>query len=78
MCVHFVPVAAWKISAVRCGEPPLPELAKVTAPGLAFEKAISSLTELGANDGLAISTNGSSHTSEIGVNAVSGLYGSFA
>ena len=72
-----MPVASWKISAVRCGEPPLPELAKVTLSGFAFAYATSSLTELGANLGLAISTNGSSQMSEIGSKAVSGLYGSF-
>ena len=26
-CVIFVPVSSWNSSAVRCGEPPLPELA---------------------------------------------------
>ena len=32
----FVPVAIWKISAVRCGEPPWPELANVTLSGFAL------------------------------------------
>ena len=68
-----VPVASWKISAVRCGEPPLPELANVIDSGLALANATSSLTELGANEGLAISTNGSSQISDIGAKAASGL-----
>ena len=55
----------------------LPELAKVTLSGLAFANATSSFTEPGGNDGLAISTNGSSQMSEIGTNALSGSYGSF-
>jgi hypothetical protein len=59
-----------------CGAPPMPETAKLSLPGLALAKAISSGTELNGCAGCAASTCGEYETITTGEKSFDGSNGS--
>ena len=72
-----IPVRSLNISAARCGTVPLPADANVNVPDRALASASNSRTVFASTCGLATRMNGDTASSVIGVNALSGSYGSF-
>jgi hypothetical protein len=66
----LVPVIMLKSSPPTCIELPVPELAKLNLPGLAFARAMNCGTLSAATDGWTTSMFGSVATSEIGAKSL--------
>src|SRR5258707_14006788 len=76
-CTMLVRDSVLNISPDMCPIVPLPAEPKLSEPGRALARAISSFTEVAATDGWMTNMTGEESINETGAKSFSGSYGSF-